>query len=177
YCSLRCAGFLLRWLLLLRSTGSRHVAQTASHIIKDMLPGPYPKTSEERAATAKKYNMQVEDYEPWLMMAWGMVTTQSSLTVHSRRGIHGVSGTTQTEVEPSHWDLDVYIRNCVHTSPRPASWNLVCKQLFSFVAFMWFMFWVGENYPTHQPVRVHDPTKEPELVVHYEIWGGFVHPK
>ena len=30
-----------------------------------MLPGPYPKTPEERAATAKKYNMQVEDYEPY----------------------------------------------------------------------------------------------------------------
>ena len=39
-------------------------ARTASHITKDMLPGPYPKTPEERAATAKKYNMQVEDYEP-----------------------------------------------------------------------------------------------------------------
>ncbi|KAG2463015.1 NDUB8 dehydrogenase, partial [Polypterus senegalus] len=30
-----------------------------------MLPGPYPKTPEERAAAAKKYNMRVEDYEPY----------------------------------------------------------------------------------------------------------------
>ena len=29
YSSLRCAGFSLRWLLLLRSTGSRHVGSVA----------------------------------------------------------------------------------------------------------------------------------------------------
>ena len=38
-------------------------ARTASHITKDMLPGPYPKTPK-RAAATKKYNMRVEDYEP-----------------------------------------------------------------------------------------------------------------
>lgn len=32
---------------------------------KDALPGPYPKTPEERAAAAKKYNLRVEDYEPY----------------------------------------------------------------------------------------------------------------
>lgn len=41
------------------------VCSPASHITKDMLPGPYPKTPEERAAAAKKYNMRVEDYEPY----------------------------------------------------------------------------------------------------------------
>lgn len=37
----------------------------AFHMTKDMLPGPYPRTPEERAAAAKKYNMRVEDYEPY----------------------------------------------------------------------------------------------------------------
>lgn len=32
---------------------------------KDTILGPYPKTPEERAAAAKKYNMRVEDYEPY----------------------------------------------------------------------------------------------------------------
>lgn len=32
---------------------------------KDTVLGPYPKTPEERAAAAKKYNMRVEDYEPY----------------------------------------------------------------------------------------------------------------
>ena len=60
------AGVLgVRWL----QKAARNVvplgARTASHITKDMLPGPYPKTPEERAAAAKKYNMRVEDYEPY----------------------------------------------------------------------------------------------------------------
>ena len=51
----------------------------------------------------------------------------------------------------------------------------------------WIMFWVGETYPAYQPVgpkqypynnlyleRGGDPNKEPETVVHYEIWGDFV---
>lgn len=37
----------------------------AFHMTKDMLPGSYPRTPEERAAAAKKYNMRVEDYEPY----------------------------------------------------------------------------------------------------------------
>ena len=32
---------------------------------KDWKPGPYPRTPKERAAAAKKYNMRVEDYEPY----------------------------------------------------------------------------------------------------------------
>lgn len=51
-----------------------------------------------------------------------------------------------------HWDIDMYIRNRVDTSPTPVSWNVMCKHLFGFVAFMVFMFWVGETYPTYQPV-------------------------
>lgn len=31
---------------------------------KDWMPGPYPKTPEERAAAAKKYNLLPEEYEP-----------------------------------------------------------------------------------------------------------------
>ncbi|ELW49354.1 NADH dehydrogenase [ubiquinone] 1 beta subcomplex subunit 8, mitochondrial [Tupaia chinensis] len=84
--------------------------------------------------------------------------------------------------EPIHWDLDMYIRNRVDTSPTPVSWNVMCKHLFGFVAFMMFMFWLGENYPSYLPAgpkqypyndlyleRGGDPTKEPEPVVHYEI--------
>jgi len=32
---------------------------------RDWMPGPYPKTLEERAEAAKKYNMRLEDYEPF----------------------------------------------------------------------------------------------------------------
>lgn len=84
--------------------------------------------------------------------------------------------------EPLHWNLDMYIRNRVDTSPTPVSWDVMCKHLFGFVAFMIFMFWLGDTYPTYQPVgpkqypynnlyleRGGDPSKEPEPVVHYDI--------
>ena len=32
---------------------------------RDFMPGPYPRTPEERAAAAKKYGLRVEDYEPY----------------------------------------------------------------------------------------------------------------
>ena len=32
---------------------------------RDWMPGPYPKTQEEREAAAKKYGLRVEDYEPY----------------------------------------------------------------------------------------------------------------
>lgn len=41
------------------------IGVSASSITKDTLPGPYPRTPEERAAAAKKYNLRVEDYEPY----------------------------------------------------------------------------------------------------------------
>ncbi|XP_054936066.1 NADH dehydrogenase [ubiquinone] 1 beta subcomplex subunit 8, mitochondrial-like [Physeter macrocephalus] len=84
--------------------------------------------------------------------------------------------------EPTYWDLDMYIRNRVDMSPTPVSWNLMCKHLFGFVAFMLFIFWVRETYPTYQPVgpkqytynnlyleRGGNPNKEPEAVFNYEI--------
>lgn len=37
----------------------------ASGLSSEQLPGPYPRTPEERAAAAKKYNMRVEDYQPY----------------------------------------------------------------------------------------------------------------
>uniref|UniRef100_A0A2K6NWA6 NADH dehydrogenase [ubiquinone] 1 beta subcomplex subunit 8, mitochondrial n=1 Tax=Rhinopithecus roxellana TaxID=61622 RepID=A0A2K6NWA6_RHIRO len=40
-------------------------AWTASRMTKDMFPGPYPRTPEKRAAAAKKYNMRMEDYQPY----------------------------------------------------------------------------------------------------------------
>lgn len=49
---------------------------------KDMLPGPYPKTPEERAAAAKKYNMTLEDYKPFPDDGMGWVSVLCSLTLN-----------------------------------------------------------------------------------------------
>uniref|UniRef100_A0A4W2ED44 Uncharacterized protein n=1 Tax=Bos indicus x Bos taurus TaxID=30522 RepID=A0A4W2ED44_BOBOX len=70
------AGVLgVRWL----QKAARNVvplgARTASHITKDMLPGPYPKTPEERAAAAKKYNMRVKKKKKKLKDAYSLEGT------------------------------------------------------------------------------------------------------
>lgn len=46
----------------------------------------------------------------------------------------------------------MYIRNRVDTSPSPVSWSTMCKQLFGFVGFMFFMFYLGHKFPAYQPV-------------------------
>ncbi|KAM9703063.1 NADH dehydrogenase [ubiquinone] 1 beta subcomplex subunit 8, mitochondrial isoform 2-T2 [Dama dama] len=160
--------------------------EEASHITKDMLPGPYPKTPEERAAAAKKYNMRVEDYEPYPDdgMGYGDYPKLPDRSQQERDPWYDWDhpDLRLNWGEPMHWDLDMYIRNRVDTSPTAVNWNLMCKHLFGFVAFMLFMFWVGETYPAYQPVgpkqypynnlyleRGGDPNKEPEPVVHYEI--------
>lgn len=51
-----------------------------------------------------------------------------------------------------HWDFDMYIRNRVDTSPSPVPWSTMCKQLFGFIGFMLFMFYVGEKFRSYQPV-------------------------
>ncbi|XP_038181683.1 NADH dehydrogenase [ubiquinone] 1 beta subcomplex subunit 8, mitochondrial isoform X2 [Arvicola amphibius] len=153
---------------------------------KDMLPGRYPRTPEERAAAAKKYNMRVEDYEPYPDdgMGYGDYPKLPDRSQQERdpwyEWDHPDLRLNWGETIP--WDLDMYIRNRVDTSPTPVSWNVMCKHLFGFVAFMAFMFWVGETFPSYQPVgpkqypynnlyleKGGDPTKEPEPVVHYEI--------
>ncbi|KAL6031625.1 hypothetical protein STEG23_006140 [Scotinomys teguina] len=58
------------------------------------VPGQYPRTPE-RATAAKKYNMRMEDYEPYPDdgMEHG---DYPMLPNHSRIGIHGMNGTTET---------------------------------------------------------------------------------
>uniref|UniRef100_A0A8D2FVW6 NADH dehydrogenase [ubiquinone] 1 beta subcomplex subunit 8, mitochondrial n=1 Tax=Theropithecus gelada TaxID=9565 RepID=A0A8D2FVW6_THEGE len=118
-------------------------ARTASRMTNDMLPASYPRTPEGRAAAPKKYNMCVGDYEPY--PDDGMRNPWYSWDQPDLRLNWG---------EPTHWHLDMYTRNCVDMSPTPVSWNVTCMQLFSFMAFMTFMFWVGDMYPVYQPPGV-----------------------
>lgn len=60
-----------------------------------MFPGPYPKTPEERAAAAKKYNMRVEDYEPYPDDGMGWDRVSSPLGSCGRRSA-GLGGSTLT---------------------------------------------------------------------------------
>uniref|UniRef100_A0A5F9CGZ0 NADH:ubiquinone oxidoreductase subunit B8 n=1 Tax=Oryctolagus cuniculus TaxID=9986 RepID=A0A5F9CGZ0_RABIT len=149
----------VRWLQRAARSVMPLGARTASHITKDMLPGPYPKTPEERAAAAKKYNMRVEDYEPYPDDGMGY-GDYPKLPDHSQQERDPWYDWDHSDLrlnwgEPLHWNLDMFIRNRVDTSPTPVSWDVMCKHLFGFVAFMIFMFWLGDTYPTYQPVDRH----------------------
>ncbi|XP_029464938.1 NADH dehydrogenase [ubiquinone] 1 beta subcomplex subunit 8, mitochondrial isoform X1 [Rhinatrema bivittatum] len=160
--------------------------RAASGISKDMLPGSYPKTPEERAAAAKKYNMRVEDYEPYPNdgMGYGDYPKLPEKSQHERDPWYSWDhpDLRRNWGEPMHWDFDMYLRTRVDTSPTIISWNSMTKQLFGFIAFMLFMFWVGEKMPCYRPVtakqypynnlyeeRGGDPSKAPKEVKHYEI--------
>ncbi|XP_063291287.1 NADH dehydrogenase [ubiquinone] 1 beta subcomplex subunit 8, mitochondrial [Pelobates fuscus] len=162
------------------------VLRYASGVSKSGLPGSYPKTSEERAAAAKKYNMRVEDYEPYPDdgMGFGDYPKLPDKSQQERDPWYQWDhpDLRRNWGEPMHWDFDMFIRNRVDTSPTAVSWNTMCKHLFGFIGFMLFMFWVGEKFSFYPPVapkqypynnlyleRGGDPSKEPEEVKNYEI--------
>uniref|UniRef100_A0A8D0GU08 NADH dehydrogenase [ubiquinone] 1 beta subcomplex subunit 8, mitochondrial n=1 Tax=Sphenodon punctatus TaxID=8508 RepID=A0A8D0GU08_SPHPU len=157
----------LRAVTLLRAGGSRVAplwARPASDLSKDMLPGPYPKTPEERAAAAKKYNMRVEDYEPYPDdgMGYGDYPKLPDRSQHERDPWYSWdhSDLRHNYGEPIHWEFD----------------------FFAFLGLIMILFYIGHLYPAYQPVgpkqypyndlyleRGGDPNKEPPEVKHYEI--------
>ncbi|KAM4636347.1 NADH dehydrogenase [ubiquinone] 1 beta subcomplex subunit 8, mitochondrial [Discoglossus pictus] len=153
---------------------------------KSDLPGPCPKTPEEFAAAAKKYNMRVEDYKPYPDdgMGYGDYPKLQDTSQQERDPWYTWDHPDfrRNWGEPMHWDFDMFIRNRVDTSPSAVPWNKMCKYLFGFIGFMLVMFWVGEKYPYYPPVapkqypynnlhleRGGDPSKELEEVKNYEI--------
>lgn len=64
-----------------------------------------------------------------------------------------------------HWDFDMYIRNRVDTSPTVVPWATMCKQLLGFVGFMLFMFYVGDQFKSYQPV-----VSAVEIIQPYICW-------
>ncbi|XP_056153481.1 NADH dehydrogenase [ubiquinone] 1 beta subcomplex subunit 8, mitochondrial [Lampris incognitus] len=151
-----------------------------------MKNGPYPKTLEERAAAAKKYNIRVEDYEPYPDDGdgYGDYPKLVDRSQHERDPWYQWDhpDLRRNWGEPMHWDFDMYIRNRVDTSPSPVPWSTMCKQLLGFIGFMLLMFYIGHEMPVYQPIgpkqfpynnlyleRGGDPNKTPEDVKNYEI--------
>ncbi|XP_056881931.1 NADH dehydrogenase [ubiquinone] 1 beta subcomplex subunit 8, mitochondrial [Takifugu flavidus] len=160
--------------------------RAASGASKGPVLGPCPKTLEEKAAAAKKYNLTLSDYEayPDKGEGYGDYPKLPDRSQHERDPWYKWDhpDLRRNWGEPMHWDFDMYIRNRVDTSPTPVPWSTMCKQLFGFIGFMLFMFYVGEKFQSYQPVgpkqypyndlyleKGGDPDKEPEEIKHYEI--------
>ncbi|GCC21685.1 NADH dehydrogenase [ubiquinone] 1 beta subcomplex subunit 8, mitochondrial [Chiloscyllium punctatum] len=154
-CWLRFLSRDVRKGLQLARSSDKYV-RAASSISKDMLPGPHPRTPEERAQAAKKYNMRVEDYEPYPDdgMGFGDYPKLPDRSQQERDPWYtwDEPDLRRNWGEPMHWDFDMYIRNRVDTSPNPVDWNTMVKTLGGFVGFMLFMFFLGELFPSYQPV-------------------------
>ncbi|CAL8261517.1 unnamed protein product [Arctogadus glacialis] len=167
-------------------SGLLPACRSASGVSKDMLPGAFPKSPEEIAAAAKKYNIRVEDYKPIADNGEGY-GDYPQLPDRSQQDRDPAYQWDHPDLrrnwnEPMHWDFDMFIRNRVDTSPTVVPWSTMCKQLFGFVGFMLFMFYLGDKFPAYQPVgpkqfpynnlhleRGGSPDVEPEEVKNYEI--------
>ncbi|XP_072523206.1 NADH dehydrogenase [ubiquinone] 1 beta subcomplex subunit 8, mitochondrial [Salminus brasiliensis] len=160
--------------------------RSASDFTKNDLPGPYPKTPEERAAAAKKYGMRVEDYQPYPDdgLGCGDYPKLPNRSQHERDPYYSWDhpDLRRNWGEPMHWDFDMYTRNRVDTSPVLADWATMRRTVLGFVGFMLLMCGVGELFPSHHPVapkqypyndlyleKGGDPENAPEPVKHYEI--------
>uniref|UniRef100_A0A8C0HFK0 Uncharacterized protein n=1 Tax=Chelonoidis abingdonii TaxID=106734 RepID=A0A8C0HFK0_CHEAB len=99
-----------------------------------MMPGPYPKTPEERAAAAKKYNMRVEDYE-------GYEPHPGDGIRYDKTGDSQCTGT-----------LTCFSGSVLTHPPPVVHWYIMCNHFFLFIGFVLFMFWLGEMYPSYMPV-------------------------
>lgn len=58
------------------------------------------------------------------------------------------------------------------TSPSPVSWSSMCKQLFGFIGFMLFMFYVGEKLPSYRPVVSTDNCYD--FFCYFVLFSGYV---
>uniref|UniRef100_A0A8C8VQY2 NADH dehydrogenase [ubiquinone] 1 beta subcomplex subunit 8, mitochondrial n=1 Tax=Pelusios castaneus TaxID=367368 RepID=A0A8C8VQY2_9SAUR len=177
-----CGARWLRAVTLLRATGVR----AASDLPRGLLPGKYPRTPEERAAAAKKYNMRVEDYEPYPDdgMGYGDYPKLPERSQSERDPWYQWDDPFMRRNwgEPMHWDFDVFVRTRIDTSPTILPWNILCRNVVLLFAFFGVLAWIGQKYPMYRPVGPKqypynnlyleyggDPSKEPPEVKNYEI--------
>ncbi|XP_054838117.1 NADH dehydrogenase [ubiquinone] 1 beta subcomplex subunit 8, mitochondrial [Eublepharis macularius] len=183
----RCLGALARrgplgWKAAAAASGAR----AASGLPKDLRPGPYPRTPEERAAAAKKYNLRVEDYEPFPDdgMGYGDYPKLPDRSQQERDPYYNWdhSDLRRNYGEPVHWDFDMFLRTRLDTTPTMFPWHVMRNCILGFIGFMLFMFGLGEIYPSYQPVGPKqypynnlylenggDPNQEPPEEKNYEI--------
>ncbi|KAL6475727.1 hypothetical protein MHYP_G00167670 [Metynnis hypsauchen] len=161
----------------------------ASGVSKDVLPGPYPKTPEERAAAAKKYNMTVEDYQPYPDdgRGYGDYPMLPNRSQQERDPWYNWDhpDLRRNWGEPRHQSTGTLICSSGTEWTRPRvqlTGSTMSKTLLGYLGFMLLMFGLGEVFPAYQPVapkqfpyndlyleRGGDPEQEPEPVKHYEI--------
>nr|XP_020646906.1 NADH dehydrogenase [ubiquinone] 1 beta subcomplex subunit 8, mitochondrial [Pogona vitticeps] len=182
--ALRGARAFPRASLLLRTLGWQATGPSGARAASghDQLPGPYPKTLEERAAAAKKYNLTLEDYEPYPDdgMGYGDYPKLPNKSQHERSPYYDWdhSDLRRNYGQPMHWDFDMYVITRVDTSPTMWPWYKMRRFLIAFFTLMAVLIALGETFPSYRPVAPKQypydhkdlsSGEEPKRVKHYEI--------
>ncbi|PIK53146.1 putative NADH dehydrogenase [Apostichopus japonicus] len=180
----RClARRMLKYTLLPRVATARFASNG-----DDRKSGAYPRTPEERAAAAKKYNIRVQDYEPYPDDGFGWGDYPKFPAVHEDyKDPHGdwdFPDQRRNFGETPHIDYDVMVRN------RPApylegdnipQWKQAAI-LGGVLVTLGFLFYAGQKYKLFQPAapkqypyndlwieKGGDPDNIPEKPKHYEF--------
>ncbi|KAJ7335776.1 hypothetical protein JRQ81_013717, partial [Phrynocephalus forsythii] len=154
--------------------------RTASGSVQ--LPGPFPRTPEERAAAAKKYNIRLEDYEPYPDdgMGYGDYLKLPNKSQEERSPYYDRDhpDLRRNYGEPMHWDFDMYLRQWVDTSATILPFDTMQYWLFGFIAVLFVLTFVGELFPCYKPMapkqypfdhKNQQFGKKPKRLKHYEI--------
>ncbi|XP_041350588.1 NADH dehydrogenase [ubiquinone] 1 beta subcomplex subunit 8, mitochondrial-like [Gigantopelta aegis] len=167
--------------VLRRSISATSVLQNWN---KDWKPGPYPTTSEERAAAAKKYGMRVEDYDvyPDDGMGYGDYPKLPYVSGDVRDPYEDwdIPELKRNFGEPLHVDYDAIGEDRWNASanPRVPYWRMILTT-FSVLGGIALVFYITLPYPHFLPAMQKqypfnnlylenggDPDKEP-TIKHY----------
>ena len=161
----KMAALKLRQALLLRKScvgGLFQASRTASNMPAPWnyiwMPGPYPKTEEERLAAAKKYGMIPEDYRPFPDDGYGLgdYPDLGHFSGNSRSGQlwWDDEDDKRNFGAPVQYDFfytkDVGVDTEAHKYPLPPEYAFLAT--LAWVGGFFFMFWILSNYPVFGPV-------------------------
>ncbi|KAJ6633182.1 NADH dehydrogenase [ubiquinone] 1 beta subcomplex subunit 8, mitochondrial [Pseudolycoriella hygida] len=127
----------------------------ASHWNKDLKPGPYPKTEEERVAAAKKYNLLREDYEPYPDdgMGFGDYPHLPDVPVECKDPYYpyDLPEFKRNFSEPVHAHVDTYSEDRTRADPFISHWWMLLSFSAAVFGSLAFYYWM-EDKRIYRPV-------------------------
>ncbi|XP_033113750.1 NADH dehydrogenase [ubiquinone] 1 beta subcomplex subunit 8, mitochondrial-like [Anneissia japonica] len=121
------------------------------------MPGAYPKTEEERIAAAKKYNIRVEDYEPYPDdgLGWGDYPKMEKIHQDSRdpHADWDFPEERRNYGELLHIEEDFLKRYTPNSTKKyKYSHTQQAGMFFAVLGTLGFLFWLGSFYKFFPPV-------------------------
>lgn len=119
-------------------------------------PGPYPKTQAEREASAKKYGMSIEEYEPYPEdMGYGDYPKLPDIGAESKDDFYpyDIPEFKRNFNEPINARAEIFGEDRYNISLRPRFSNTRMWVWFLGVMTGWFtLYYIMEDYKMERPV-------------------------